>query len=599
MNKKIIASILVCFLWVEMFSQAVSISDATFAANNIYKAFGKSLPVDVAPSIHTLQKADTILIYEFIFPTGDMIMLSGNFSCQPLLAYSMGTNANSKPKQSILDNLNSAPEGLVFFIEDYASQIERSYALTDSDTIYQQEWSYLLSDNADRNQFSEVVSPLLASIWGQDVSNDYLSCDAYNYLISSTDEECACNKIVKKCPTGCVATAMAQIMYYWKYPVYLPNQSYQYDWCNMKDMLLFYTSDYEISRQAISLLLADCGQILNMNYCNRGCKSSADPRDVPEAFSHFGYLSSNRKLKSSHLNNWTDMLKQDLDSGRPVMYDGYNINQLSGHSFVCDGYDNQDYFHFNWGWGGFGEYDVWCTLNQINSQGNTYNSYQAAVFNIYPAYTQDYCDFNLPLWMHYYNYYTLLGDTIPDPHLNVPKTFTTLTSVPLDNAYPATWRTIPTGESSEYVAHKEVVLQAGFTAEAGCTFVARIEPCVSCEEGDGFRRRPLPYKPEMMDKNIVETFHGTSPQDGTAGGLLVYPNPTAGTVTVEAKGDSPIRNVTVLDMSGRVMDGVSHTPQSENSYICTLNLQHLESGIYLIRALTADGKTVSGKVVKN
>ncbi len=98
---------------------------------------------------------------------------------------------------------------------------------------------------------------------------------------------------------------------------------------------------------------------------------------------------------------------------------------------------------------------------------------------------------------------------------------------------------------------------------------------------------------------LLETFRGTSLQDGTTGGLLVYPNPTDGTVTVEATGDSPIRNVTVLDMSGHVVDGVTHTPHSENSYICTLDLRHLDSGLYLIRALTADGKTVSGKVVRN
>ena len=99
--------------------------------------------------------------------------------------------------------------------------------------------------------------------------------------------------------------------------------------------------------------------------------------------------------------------------------------------------------------------------------------------------------------------------------------------------------------------------------------------------------------------HLVETFHGTSLQDGAPGGLLVYPNPTDGTVTVEATGDSPIRNVTVLDMSGRVLDGVTHTPVSENSFICTLDLRHLDSGLYLIWALTTDGKTVSGKVVKN
>ena len=98
---------------------------------------------------------------------------------------------------------------------------------------------------------------------------------------------------------------------------------------------------------------------------------------------------------------------------------------------------------------------------------------------------------------------------------------------------------------------------------------------------------------------LLETFRGTSLQDGTTGGLLVYPNPTDGTVTVEATGDSPIRNVTVLDMSGRVLAGVTHTPHSEHSYICTLDLRHLDSGLYLIRALTAEGKAVSGKVVRN
>ena len=65
--------------------------------------------------------------------------------------------------------------------------------------------------------------------------------------------------------------------------------------------------------------------------------------------------------------------------------------------------------------------------------------------------------------------------------MNVPLTFTRLTSVPNDPQLPSSWRTIPSGATSEYAAHEEIVLQDGFLAEPGCNFYAHIVPCPSCD----------------------------------------------------------------------------------------------------------------------
>jgi hypothetical protein len=78
---------------------------------------------------------------------------------------------------------------------------------------------------------TDVVPPLLTTEWGQSYSNDWWDCNTYNYYVSATHDSCDCD-IHQKCPAGCVATSMAQIMKYWNYPVWIPNKVEQYDWCN-------------------------------------------------------------------------------------------------------------------------------------------------------------------------------------------------------------------------------------------------------------------------------------------------------------------------------------------------------------------------------
>ena len=71
-----------------------------------------------------------------------------------------------------------------------------------------------------------------------------------------------------------------------------------------------------------------------------------------------------------------------MDLGRPLFYSGSDTYGAGGHAFICDGYDNNDFFHFNWGWGG--RDDAWCAIGALNTTKYAFNSYNAAIFDCYP-----------------------------------------------------------------------------------------------------------------------------------------------------------------------------------------------------------------------
>ena len=259
----------------------------------------------------------------------------------------------------------------------------------------------------------------------------------------------------------------------------------------MPDKLKYeYNPDYEKQRNATARLLKDCADAANAVFCAGGCHASATSIDARSALvNDFGY-SNNAvfRLRSSHpinLNNvWIDYLRTNLDAGKPVLYASLGFGDA--HAWVCDGYGDDGngnshenvYFHFNFGWNG--DHDGWYTLNGLSGVGY-YNISQEAVFNIYPNGTQNYCNFTLPLWLHYHYWNSMLGFPVPFAHLMIPQTATVLESVPNNLGFPTSWHTIESGEAAVYTAHEEIRLLPGFHAKAGSTFIARIEPCLSCQ----------------------------------------------------------------------------------------------------------------------
>ena len=166
---------------------------------------------------------------------------------------------------------------------------------------------------------------------------------------------------------GCVATAFAQVLHYWKYPttttraipaytsndynIYMPELPVTtFNWNVMQDTYL--TSDsLSIAADAVAQLSLYCAQSVKMNFKKNS--SSASCRDIPAAISnYFGYKSSvsYRQRKYYQTQEWENMIYGELAARRPVIYRG--SKEDGGHAFVCDGYDGNGLYHINWGWNG-------------------------------------------------------------------------------------------------------------------------------------------------------------------------------------------------------------------------------------------------------
>ena len=196
---------------------------------------------------------------------------------------------------------------------------------------------------------------------------------------------------------GCVAVGMAQVMYYWEYPpVGVGNISYYdsnygtievdfenafYDYTDMSDTY---------GNEEVQELLFHCGASVEMDYGPDGSGAAGgpfSPSDYPSAFSalqeHFGYQSSMQFLEKNNYSDevWFSLIKQELDNGRPVIYDA--CASVGCHTWNVDGYQG-DYIHCNWGWGGDG--DGYYLLNTLNPEpGLNFNDDVWAIIGIEPG----------------------------------------------------------------------------------------------------------------------------------------------------------------------------------------------------------------------
>lgn len=201
--------------------------------------------------------------------------------------------------------------------------------------------------------------------------------------------------------TGCVATAMAQVIRYHGYPSqgagehsYSWNgQNLSFDYANTTFDYANMLDDYDASatpeqQQAVASLMYACGVGVDMVYSSS--ESSAGDMYIPYALKNFfNYDEGTRLLKRSCFatEEWEDLVYSELADGRPVIYGGQAPD--GGHQFVCDGYEN-GYFHINWGWSGMGNgYFLLSALDPglqgIGGFAGGYNSEQAIVWGAKPS----------------------------------------------------------------------------------------------------------------------------------------------------------------------------------------------------------------------
>ena len=251
---------------------------------------------------------------------------------------------------------NNLPEGFVSFMKAYQN-LYNMVNLGDAEAL-----KNLAEIKAWRNKknasaaSTSAVAPLLGNIeWDQ--------TSPYNNMCPRYDS-------VHVAATGCVATAMAQVMAYYKYPKQLKadipgyvnrwngipmeiptitREEGIYDWDNMLPKYNKEANATQQQKDAVAKLMYHCGAAVQMNY---GPESAAAVSATKLA-KYFGYdadLMMDLNRATFTLDKWMQIIDTELAAGRPVLYGGQASD--GGHQFVCDGKDGEGLYHINWGWSG-------------------------------------------------------------------------------------------------------------------------------------------------------------------------------------------------------------------------------------------------------
>jgi hypothetical protein len=372
------------------------------------KGVSKKITLGEATHSYTAKKKDISVYYVFNFSTEGWTIISADDAACPVIAYC---------ESGFYDpNVSNQPPAFIDWMDNAASQIADA-ALQDlkarpKDAL---EWKKL---SAEPDNFvpdfgglalTSFVDPLIQSHWGQGGPQEGWPWNTQDYNKYCPWEYTDWTHLYRYiCPTGCVATAMAQIMKYWQWPpsgngshgydpptytcthecsgfgwryVNFANQSY--NWSD-SSMPLNGPSD------AIDILMRDIGVAVEMDYTPSG--SGAGTSITATAFhNYFRYTDRDVVYKDPcDEPGWIAALRADLNDGRPIFYRG-DPNGPSGHAFVCDGYDLSNNFHFNWGWDG--SYDGWFTLNDLTPSSYNFSYSQGAILGLEPEpYSETYVD---------------------------------------------------------------------------------------------------------------------------------------------------------------------------------------------------------------
>lgn len=369
---------LVC-LAISGWSGQISREQALRQAQTFLNKKGISRPLIAAETQLTRRSAQGAIQDYYVFNAGQnegFVIISGDDRTVPVLGYAEHGSFD-------IDNL---PPAMADLLDNYAHQIE---AIRNGAPVQARRAAHLQ------------VPAFMTVKWNQ--YEPYYNKTPLGYYTNRIEGE--------HCVTGCVATAMAQVLYhqhfvnatqatipgyknyyYWKSPA---GEKYAYleevpagttlDWGNMVDS--YSGSESDAQKEAVANLMLYCGTSVNMKYHLSASTSSVS--SVPEALkTYFGYSSSTRYVTRSKYSDdeWDNLIYKEIQSLRPVIYGGQTSGG-AGHAFILHGYDGDGKYAINWGWGGLS--DGFFTLDALTpkNQGaggsnGGYNNGQEAVINL-------------------------------------------------------------------------------------------------------------------------------------------------------------------------------------------------------------------------
>lgn len=375
------------------FAAALTVSSASFAGPRTMEE-ARKLAADFASGVTSFQgvTVSDIVSFEhdamvarspqlypayYVFNVADnagFIIVSGDDAARPILAF--GDEGSFVEGQ--------IPENVQAWLDFYQREIS---------SIDQKEDVYVYDNGGVADPGKTVVKPLMGRVsWGQDYPF-HLKTPAYQGAQTAT---------------GCAATSMAMVMKHHEYPesgegrfsysterFKLPVQvelGQKYNWSLMKDK--YSKNDTDESKNEVAILMAHVGASLEMDYgpASSGGSGASVYAHLPALVKNFHYNENMYFMHRDYTNagNWEYLIKKELDEKRPILYSGQSKN--GGHSFICDGYTESNYYHFNWGWEGNcdGYYALTSLSPGVGGTGagdGNFSEYQVILLGVQPEKT--------------------------------------------------------------------------------------------------------------------------------------------------------------------------------------------------------------------
>lgn len=605
--KKILFVAGVLLIGTQVFAKPVSVETAkNIGFNYLSRKMGEvKLNKEAMELVQTVQSAGVDCYYVFNGNANSFVMVSADDQVSPVFAYS--NEVSFEP--------NNIPAHTAAWLNNYTTQIkyviDHNVAATDE---IAGEWAILKGDGPQlRTTATVMVEPLLGNMkWGQD--------PYFNDLCPFDNAENA------RTVTGCVATAMAQIMKYWNWPAtgkgtYTYNSDYgqltanfantSYNWNNMPGSLLQNNSD-------VATLMLHCGIAARMNYGT--ATSGGSGAYVTTAQSPFTncaeyalkqyFRFDNATTMGAERDNYTEtewitMLKTEMDEQRPVLYAGFGNS--GGHAWVADGYSDDDKLHINWGWNGSS--NGYFKANAMNPAAlgtgggsGGFNFNQHVIFGIQPesaAYdvpdnyennntsklSHDFAvnfngnnatiqtsgtNFHISNDMDYFKIFLPVGDNYTvNARLRDKGTDA--------NTYTVDAKISTTKNPTSYGSYKADTI-APVTMTGGGYLYIRIAPNVAGEKGT-----------YQLDVDVERQPTGVADVNGSDA-ITIFPNPASSELNVvlnNAKAD-----IIIADMQGRAVQQLSANSQK----FITIPVSSLANGMYFVQVKT-DKVTTTQKVL--
>lgn len=311
-----------------------------------------SLADDAAPAFYVFNRGDD----------GGFVIVSGDSRTKhAILGYSSSGTFHAE----------AMPSNVKGWLEGYAGEIE---------VIRKSNASINEGSGMEEAVGNIVVAPLITTQWDQG--------EPFN-------DKCPMRK-GERTAVGCAAVAAAQVMNYFRWPQQGQGRL-EYDWATSSIERDFSASRYDYDNLDVAQFLFDvaAGGLTDFNTPESSAYESDLARGMIQYFDYdksmqFHYRNRDGNDSYSFLPNWDEeawdnLLRSELDARRPVLYGGTTYNR-AGHEFICDGYDDAGYFHFNWGWGGY--CDGWFLTTSLcptdMEWNNSYHWAQTAIIGIQP-----------------------------------------------------------------------------------------------------------------------------------------------------------------------------------------------------------------------